>query len=194
MSDQPISPAAHPVAELCRRLGARLDEVGDPALWSVGDSELGGLVRNLDVQIRRLQAWQTKTVAEAARRDLAKTVGATSTTGWLAGTLTARPARARQLTTLASELDHGLGATVAAFGAGGIDADQARVIADAVHALPAEVGERVRREAEAFLLNQAEVHPAHVLAGLAAHVLDHIAPEFAEEKLSGTARPRRRQG
>ncbi len=101
---------------MCRRLGARLDQVGDPALWSLGDSELGGLVRDLDVQIRRLQAWQTKTVAEAARRDLAKTVGATSTTGWLAGTLTARPARARQLTTLAAELDHGLDATVARSG------------------------------------------------------------------------------
>ncbi len=180
MSDQPISPAVHPVAELCRRLGARLDQVGDPALWSLGDSERGGLVRDLDVQIRRLQAWQTKTVAEAARRDLAKTVGATSTTGWLAGTLTARPARARQLTTLAAELDHGLDATVAAFGAGAIDADQARVIAEAVHALPATVGGEVIGQGEQLMLDWAGQHPAHVLAGYAQHLLAHLAPDIAE--------------
>ncbi len=84
MSEQPHTPTAgHPVAQLCHRLGARLDEVGDPGLWSVGDGELAEMVRALETQLRRLQAWQTKAVAEAQRRDLAKTVGATSTTAHL---------------------------------------------------------------------------------------------------------------
>ena len=180
MTDQPMTPSGHPVAQLCHRLGARLDEVGDPGLWSVGDAELAELVRGLETQLRRLQAWQTKAVAEARRRDLAKTVGATGPTAWLAGTLTARPGRARQISALAAALDRGLDATVAAFGTGRIDADQARVIAEAVQSLPADVGEQVRATAEAFLLEHATTLAAHLLAGLAAHVLDHIAPDVAE--------------
>ncbi len=68
-------PSGHPVALLCDRLGARLDDLGDPAWWSVTDAELTQLVRAAEVQVRRLEALRTSMVAEAQRRDLAKTSG-----------------------------------------------------------------------------------------------------------------------
>ena len=187
VSDQPMTPTGHPVAQLCDRLGARLDEVGDPGLWSVGDGELAELVRGLETQLRRLQAWQTKAVAEARRRDLAKTVGATSTTAWLGDLLTARRAAAARVDVLASLLDrthpcgHRLGGTGAAFAAGRIDADQARVIAEAVHALPATLGAEVIGQGEQLMLDWAAHHAAPVLNGYAQHLLAHLAPDLVEQ-------------
>ena len=131
MSDQPHEPhegVTHPVAQLCRRFADRLDELVDPGsltLWSATDTEVAEVVQAAEQVLRKAAAVQTTAVAEAARRDLAKTVGATSTTAWLADLLTARRARARQITDLADHLSCGLGATTTAFAAGDIDADQA---------------------------------------------------------------------
>ena len=57
------------------------------------------------------------------------------------------------------------------------------MIAAAVRGLPDAVGEELRGKAEAYLLEQAELHHAGILAGLAAHLLDVVAPEVAEAKL-----------
>jgi len=58
------------------------------------------------------------------------------------------------------------------------------VIAAAVRGLPDAVGEELRGKAEAYLLEQAELHQAGILAGLAAHLLDVVAPKIAEAKLA----------
>jgi hypothetical protein len=68
MSQQPNESGGHPLALLCARLGARLDEIGEAPLWSAGDAEITDLVRALEVQQRRLAAWQVSVVAEATRR------------------------------------------------------------------------------------------------------------------------------
>ncbi len=188
MDDQqgapPSSGVEHPVLVLCRRLGARLDELGDPGLWSVPDTAVSELVRATETQLRRLAAWQAKAVAEAQRRDLAKTVAATGPVPWVAGTLTCRRSRARDLCRTAAALDRGVQATVDAFGAGRIDADQAQVIATAVHGLPDQVGDQTRRQAESYLLEQARTHSADILAGLAGHLLEVVAPQIAEQRLA----------
>ena len=179
---QPPS-SGHPVALLCDRLGARLDDLGDPAWWSVPDAELTQLVRAAEVQVRRLEALRTSMVAEAQRRDLAKTLGATGPVPWLAGTVTMTRPRARQVCRLATDLDHGVDPTRAAYAAGAVDAEQAQAIATAVHALPAEIGPQTRREAEGFLLDQARVHDAATVAGLGQHLLERVAPDLAEARL-----------
>ena len=137
-------PSGHPVAQLCARLGARLDDIGDPAWWSLTDTELTQLVRAVETANRRVEALEASVVAEAQRRDLAKTVGATGPVPWLAGALTMTRPKARQVCRLATDLDHGVDATRAAFAAGTVDADQAQAVATAVHALPAEVGAETR--------------------------------------------------
>ena len=176
-------PSGHPVALLCDRLGARLDDLGDPVWWSVPDAELTRAGAAAEVQVRRLEALRTSMVAEAQRRDLAKTVGATGPVPWLAGTVTMTRPRARQVCRLATDLDHGVEATGAAFAAGAVDAERAQAIATAVHALPAEIGPDTRAEAEAFLLEQARVHDAATVAGLGQHLLERVAPDLAEARL-----------
>ncbi len=137
--------------------------------------------------MRRLQAMQTEAVAEAPRRDLAKTVGATSTAAWLGDLLTVRRAAAARVDTLAGLLDrthpcgHRLAGTGAAFAAGRIDADQARVIAEAVHALPAALGDQVIGQGEELMLDWAGQHAAPVLNGYAQHLLAHLAPDIVEQ-------------
>ena len=183
MSDQPHQGATHPVAVLCRRFADRLDELVDPGsltLWSATDQEVAEVVRAAEQVIRKAAAVQTTAVAEAARRDLAKTVGATSTTGWLADLLTARRAKARQIADLADRLGRGLGATTAAFAAGDIDPDQATVIAQAVHALPDSLGAEVIGQGERLMVGWAAEHPAPVLAGYGRHLLAYLAPDVAD--------------
>ena len=186
MSDQPHEPhegVTHPVARLCRRFADRLDELVDPGsltLWSATDTEVAEVVQAAEQVLRKAAAVQTTAVAEAARRDLAKTVGATSTTAWLADLLTARRARARQITDLADHLSCGLGATTTAFAAGDIDADQAGVIAEAVRKLPDSLGAEVIGQGEQLMLGWARQHPAPVLAGYGQHLLAYLAPEVAD--------------
>lgn len=54
----------------------------------------------------------------------------------------------------------------------------------AVGGLPVEVGSELRGKAETYLVEQAGLHHAGVLAGLAAHLLEVVAPEVAEAKLA----------
>ena len=78
MSDQPHEQATHPVALLCLRFADRLDALVDPGdltLWSATDGEVAEIVRAAELVIRKAVAVQTTAVGEAARRDLAKTVG-----------------------------------------------------------------------------------------------------------------------
>lgn len=150
-----------PVTRLCARFGDKLDELGLPALCSANPDDLVGLAEEAERQIRRLQAVQAGAIAEAQQRDLARTVGATSTGAWLAGRLTMRPAAAHSLVkqVVAIELGGVPGqATRDAFNAGDIDRDQAHAIAYAVDQLPDQLGVETREHGEQFLLDQAAVH------------------------------------
>ncbi|HLK95360.1 MAG TPA: DUF222 domain-containing protein [Nocardioidaceae bacterium] len=183
MAQQPVESEGHPLAVLCARLGARLDELGNAPLWSADDTEIADLVRVLEVQQRRLAAWQVRVVAEATRRDLAKTVAATGPVPWLSALVTSRPQQARRVCRLADVLDHQVAATEAAFAAGAVDAEQAQVIATAIHQLPDEVGTVARSRAEQILLGEADRFHAGVLAGLGHTLLERVAPEVAEARL-----------
>ncbi len=174
----------HPVVQVCERSGGLIDELGDPARWSASDADVAAVIAAAEALIRKAQSVQTTAVAEATRRDLAKQVAATGTTAWLSGLLTVKPAHAKRVSRLAEHLDASVEATRQGLRSGQIDADQAEVIASAVGALPSEVGGELRGKAEAYLLEQAELHHAGVLAGLAAHLLDVVAPDLAERTLA----------
>ena len=179
----PSPPAGHPVAVLCDRLGDRLDAIGEAPLWSAADAEIVDLIVGLETQQRRLAAWQAMVVAEAARRDLAKTVAATGTVPWLSALLTCRPQQARQVCRLGEDLDGGLDQTRAAFAAGEVDAAQAQVIATAVHALPDDIGVDGKAQAERVMLGEADRYHAGVLAALGSTLLERVAPDLAETRL-----------
>ncbi|MDQ3416996.1 MAG: HNH endonuclease [Actinomycetota bacterium] len=173
----------HPVAQACDRFAEIVDDLGAPALWSASDADIGEIVAAAEQVARRVAAVQAAAVAEGVRRGLPSQVGAAGSTGWLSGLLTVKPQHANRVCRLAAGLA-AVPATAAKLATGGIDADQAQVIAGAVGGLPDEVGAELRVTAEAWLLDQAEVHHAGVLAGLAGHLLEVVAPEVAEAKLA----------
>jgi len=180
----------HPVVQACDRAGALLAELGDPVLWSAADADVTAVIQAAETVVRRAQALQATAVAEAQRRDLAARVGATGPTAWLSGLLTAKPHHAKRVCRLAELLAGGVEPTRHALATGTIDADQADVIATAVRALPDQVGDELRAKAEGYLLEQAELHHAGILAGLAAHLLDVVAPRPGRDQARRAARAR----
>jgi len=156
----------HPVAQVCDGFAATLDGLGQPALWSASDGDVADIVAAAEQVTRRAAAVQAAAIAEAQRRDLPRQVGATGTVAWMSGLLGTTPQRAHRMCKLAAGLDH-VPATAAALAAGAIDSDQAQVIGGAVGGLPVEVGSELRGKAETYLVEQAGLHHAGVLAGLA---------------------------
>jgi hypothetical protein len=86
---------------------------------------------------------------------------------------------------LAHALDTDFQATAAAMAAGGVGVEQARVIVQAVQALPEdEVTAEERRRGEAHLIELAAEFDATALRHLGRHLLEVLAPERAEQILA----------
>ncbi|KRE97436.1 hypothetical protein ASG76_01555 [Nocardioides sp. Soil774] len=104
--------------------------------------------------LRDAAAWlavETRTTRAAARRDLA-----------LGRALEQRPGVAHALTS------------------GGLRTEQARVIVEAVDALPARVDAQTRERAESVLVGLAAQHDARELRQIGKRILDTVAPEVGE--------------
>ena len=71
--------------------------------------------------------------------------------------------------------------TADALGAGDLNLAQARVIVEALDALPDELGDDLVVKAEAYLVEQAAVFGPRELRHLGRGVLEHLAPEVADE-------------
>ena len=184
MDDLRSATQRHPVAAVCDRFGELLDELGNAALWSASDADVAEVIRAAEQVTRRAAAVQARAVGEAQRRELPARAGATGPTAWLCGVLGAKPQRARALSRLADGLT-AVPATAQALSGGTVDPDQAQVmIATGVAGLPDQIGAELRAKAEAYLLEQAELHHAGILTGLANHLFELVAPELAEARLA----------
>ena len=71
--------------------------------------------------------------------------------------------------------------TADALGAGDLNLAQARVIVEALDVLPDELGDDLVVKAEAYLVEQAAVFGPRELRHLGRGVLEHLAPEVADE-------------
>jgi hypothetical protein len=174
------------------RLGEVLDGVLGPdgqaglALSCLDPEQTIETVTEVDQAIARLIGLRAELLAHAETVEVAAhaTPVSTSTPGWYAhATRTTRPVASRivkQALRLATER----ALTGTALRAGSVDAAQARVIVDAVDALPPEVGPELRTEAERHLLDLALVHDADALKALAKHLHEVIDPDGAEEALA----------
>ena len=162
---------------------AGVDGADDLRLWSATDTELIELVRAADRLAARVAGLRARAVAECAARDLPARTSATGGTAWLAGVLTARPARAKAMWRTARQLEQSAPATSAALSAGLIDEDTAAVIACAVAALPDDLPSELPAAGEQFLLQQSATLNAASLTHLGTRLLDVVAPEVAEARL-----------
>lgn len=138
------------------------------------------LLARLDRVLDDLHEVSCGALADAERRRLGDVIGARHTYQWWAGRSRRTHAEAARLgTALASEQHAPVGCELAA---GRLRVEQARVIVEAVDALPPSVDVAVRERAEAALLELAKQHDTRDLKQIGKRILDIVAPEVGESR------------
>jgi hypothetical protein len=166
-------------AEPLERLEACLEELlGVEAVFRTTTEKQDLLVRAARARTR-LQALEIAVLAVAD--DIAETTGARTTATWLAETTRDAHGRVRDQARLGTALETRWHKLAKAFGRGEVNLAQVRVIDKALTDLPQAVGEDLLTKAETFLVEHAAVHGPRELAVLGARVLEHLAPETAEQ-------------
>jgi len=117
----------------------------------------------------------------AASDDIAEETGERSSASWLARHAREAHETVRRHAVLAAALGSRWTRTADALGAGDLNLAQARVIVEALDALPDELGDDLVVKAEAYLVEQATVFGPRELRHLGRGVLEHLAPEVADE-------------
>ncbi len=172
---------ASPLDVLLGRLDAVLSDLGGLPAGGLVDADVVRLLDAATEAAGRVAAVQCGAVAEADRRRLGDAVGARHTHVWWAGRSRLTRSEAGRLTRLGVAIDSDQHADVArGLADGTLRVDQARVIVEAVDALPAEVDAAVRADAEAALLGFARQHDARALKQIGKRILDTVAPEVGE--------------
>jgi len=168
---------SHPVVACARRLAEALDEVADvqPVFMGVADKE-SALVELARVEAR---VAELKARVLAAGDDVAVAHGARDVAAWLAQAVQADPRTARAELHLARALDR-RPVVAAGMRAGAVSAAQARVITDALAALPGELGPELVDRAGATLVGHAAHHQPRELKRLGRRILEVVSPEVAD--------------
>ncbi|WP_248840652.1 HNH endonuclease signature motif containing protein [Frankia sp. AgKG'84/4] len=158
------------MAVISEQVGGMLEE--DP--WHLSDSELEGLIEGLHELGSRLTAVRGQVLVDAFNRGFAVRQGAADLPSWLRERLTLAPLDARRQVAVARDLDDPCRATGQALAAGDIGAEQARVICEAMRALPGGISPEQRAAAERALLDHARSLDPHQLVRLAARLREHL--------------------
>src|SRR5918993_4992029 len=116
----------------------------------------------------------------AVSDDIAEATGDRSTAVWLATQAREAHGTVRRHAALAAALGSRWTQTADALGAGDLNLAQARVIVEAMDALPDDLGDDLVVKAEAYLVEQSAVFGPRELRHLG-RGLEHLAPEIAEE-------------
>src|SRR5215216_2859741 len=117
----------------------------------------------------------------AVADDIAVETGARSTAHWLADATRDDVGPVRRLSALAEALDERWTEVGVALAAGLVNVPQARVIVEALDALPADLDAESRAKAEAYLVGEAGHFGPQQLRRLGHGLLEVIAPEIADE-------------
>src|SRR6478609_1207576 len=152
----------------------RLDAVVD---------ELAAIRQEFLVEISRLisRAEAERLRVLAASDDIAEATGDRSTAAWLATQIRDNHGTVRRDAALAASLGARWTRTADALGAGDLNVGQARVVVEALDELPDELGDDLVVKAEAYLVEEAAVFGPRELRHLGRGVLEHLAPEVADE-------------
>ncbi len=166
-------------AEPFARLGDALDEIAaiNPAFRTTNEKQ--DLMTGLATFIARAQAQQLRVLAVAD--DVAEETGARSAAAWLADKTRDAHGRIRMDARLADSLDQRWTRLGATFAEGRVNLAQTRAITDALASLPKDLGDDLLAKAEAYLVEQAAHLGPRELANLGRGVLQHLAPDIADE-------------
>ena len=166
-------------AEPLDRLDGVLDELAaiSPEFHSVGEKQ--ELLLRVARAKARLVAAEVRVLA--ASEDIAVETGDRSTAAWLATQTRDSHGTVRRHAALAAALGSRWGQTAAALGAGDVNLAQARAIVESLDALPDDLGDDLTVKAESYLVEHAGVFGPRELRHLGRGVLEHLAPEIADE-------------
>lgn len=178
MTTHPL-PLSHPVSAVVARVEAELESVSDVPLWSMSAADSGDVLVALAAARARLDELTTRVLRQGEAVGTGLDSGGATTTAWFAHeTCTTRleATRLRRLGEALERHEH----VRSALASGSLVTDQARVIVDAVDALPAGVESWVPERATEFLLQQARHHDAKALRVLGRRVLEVVDPDVAD--------------
>jgi hypothetical protein len=168
-----LAPSVRGVEDALDALELALDACQETRPWASSGATLVGRTDRLAVAARRIAAVQLAFIREVDGRGVAADAGATSTVAWLRDRYRMSGSAASQLVTLARALDTEADSpTAAALAAGAVNVEQARVIADAVAALPVEH----RGAGEEHLVGEAETFGPRELGRLGQRIFEVVAP------------------
>ncbi|EIV91859.1 HNH endonuclease signature motif containing protein [Frankia sp. QA3] len=175
MVSNPESPSRlHVLVDGLTAVSTQMDAMVGGPVWSLSDAGLLEFLLDCSVVLTRLAAFRLQIVAEVHGRGLARRAGASDTAALLRERLRVRAADANRLVDVAVAVDGPLAATGERLAAGEISLEQAQVIVAGMRSLPATVTVDVRRQAEAFLLRQADEFDPTALARLARHLRETL--------------------
>ncbi|MCW2784561.1 MAG: hypothetical protein JWP74_1078 [Marmoricola sp.] len=175
------APAAHPLVRLVGACEEALKDASGANAWTMTPRELGDALPRMTRLIAAMTEVQLRELVEADRHSIGNETGFTNTALWWAHeTGQTKPAAIGALK-LGQWLEQHE-TTRAAMGAGGVLADQAKVIIHAIDALPVDlIPAETIAEAEAHLVELAADHDAKALRILGRKILEVVAPEIAED-------------
>ncbi len=137
------------------------------------------LLLRLSRLISRAEAERLRVLA--ASDDVADATGDRSTATWLAHHTRDNHGAVRRDAALAASLGSRWSQTAEALGVGRVNLAQTRAVVEALDALPDDLGDDLRSKAEAYLVEQAATFGPRELRHLGRGVLEHLAPEIADE-------------
>ena len=169
----------HPVLSVYAAIDAAFDEITgvDPMYMSV-EQRQAALVHSARVRARA-DAWELRLLA--ASGDIAEATGARSSATWVAVETREAHGAVRRRASLAAAVDERWGQVGKALESGVLNLAQARVIVEALDALPDDLDPALLGKAQAHLVEQAAQFGPRELARLGERVLEVVAPEVADE-------------
>ena len=178
--------APHPILACAEAIRGELTGVAavQPTFMTVAEKK--AVVTEIEAARAALAELEMRVLATAG--DVADEHGARDVGSWLRHHTRSDGGPARATTRLATSLDVRWPGVRTAMAQGQVSLEQARVLVEALEALPARVGTDVLARAETELVRLAGEFRPSQLRRLGRHILDVVAPEIAEgeeaEKLS----------
>ena len=169
----------HPVLSAYAAIDAAFDEISavDPTYMTV-EQRKAALTCSAKARARA-EAWELRLLA--ASDDIAQDTGARSTAAWVADQTRDAHGAVRRRASLAASLDQRWARVADSLESGSLNLAQARVIAEALDALPRDLDGDLLAKAEGHLVEKAAEFGPRDLARLGQRVLEVIAPDIAEE-------------
>jgi hypothetical protein len=183
----PPHPAGHALVAFVEDLEALLVDAGTANAWTMTPAELQAVLPRITRARARLDEIELRVLLEADRHSVGEDLGATNTPAWWAHVTGQRVPAAHGVAKLAERLDQDTHTTLReALAAGRVNCDQARVVLDAVDALPTDlIGPDLVADAEAHLVGLADLDrddrfDPRMLRIAGKKVLEVLAPDIAE--------------